>query len=358
MNGLLAVHAHPDDETITQGATLARYAAAGLPVTVVTCTRGEQGEVIPAELAHLFGSPQLAARREAELASALAALGVPDHRYLDGSGAFRYVDSGMAYAPDGSVVAAPSPPPGAFALAPVPDAAQRLASIIREVRPAAVVSYGPDGGYGHPDHVQAHRVTMRAVSLAPVPKVYWISAPEQATATLDGTSFLPAKVAAMRAHATQILVHPDDRSFELSNGIPHPLTGVEHYRLVQGVGGGRRTSTERTPHPAGRAGRALLFRRAPRPTCWPDEASALLDAGARGVPLDRVDAVLGGRLAAVALATVGDDLAVSGLQPPAVLALAVLVQLELGHLHSLVSLTQRCRAYGSPARLSRSGDIV
>lgn len=232
--GLLAVHAHPDDESITMGATLAGCAASGVAVTVVTCTRGEQGEVIPPDLAHLFGREELGPHRERELAAALAALGVTDHRFLDGGGDFRYVDSGMAYAADGSVVAAPASPDGAFALAAVEGAASRLAAIIGERHPAAVVSYGPDGGYGHPDHIQAHRVTMRAVELAPVPKIYWISAPPDATAVVDGEAYRSAKVAAMRAHGTQILVTDSGRGFELSNRLPRELAAVEYYRLVQG----------------------------------------------------------------------------------------------------------------------------
>ncbi|MFI7588538.1 PIG-L family deacetylase [Spongisporangium articulatum] len=235
MSGLLVVHAHPDDETITQGATLALHAAAGAGVTVVTCTRGEQGEVIPPELAHLFGSPELGAWRVGELHAALAALGVRDHRFLDGDRPPLYVDSGMAYAADGSVVPVPSPPDGAFALADLEAAALRLAAVLRDAEPDAVVTYDPVGGYGHPDHVRAHHVTMRAVELVPVPRVYWIVDEARATTSVDGTAFVAAKVAALRAHATQVTVADDEQTFALSNAVPHPLSAVEHYRLVRGT---------------------------------------------------------------------------------------------------------------------------
>ncbi len=114
-----------------------------------------------------------------------------------------------------------------------------------------VVTYDPDGGYGHPDHIQAHRVLMRAVELStwPVPKVYWIAVPRSVagdaigstsvvldddlvTSAVDGTAVLDRKVAAMRAHATQIEVAEPD--FALSNGIWQPIAVTEYFRLVAG----------------------------------------------------------------------------------------------------------------------------
>ncbi|MDM7855659.1 PIG-L family deacetylase [Cellulomonas alba] len=169
VGGVVAVHAHPDDETLASGALLAACAAADLPVTVVTCTRGERGEVIGDELAELEGDgPALAARRERELAAALAALGVTDHVFLDQvpPAGERYEDSGMAWLADGRAGAAEELPPGAFVAAPLDEAAARLARVLRDRRPAVVVTYEPDGGYGHPDHVRAHLVTTRAVQLA------------------------------------------------------------------------------------------------------------------------------------------------------------------------------------------------
>jgi N-acetyl-1-D-myo-inositol-2-amino-2-deoxy-alpha-D-glucopyranoside deacetylase len=177
--GLLAVHAHPDDETLATGGLLAVWAQDGRPVTVVTCTRGELGEVIPADLAHLEGDgAALAAHREAELAAAMQRVGVRDHLFLDsvpaadggrggpGTRSARYVDSGMAWVGTGRAAAADVLPDGAFVGVPLDEAALRLARVLRERRPDVVVTYEPGGGYGHPDHVRAHRVAMRAVELA------------------------------------------------------------------------------------------------------------------------------------------------------------------------------------------------
>ncbi|WP_225755423.1 PIG-L family deacetylase [Actinotalea sp. Marseille-Q4924] len=174
--GLLAVHAHPDDETLSNGALLATWAGAGLPTTVVTCTRGEQGEVIPPALRHLEGDgPALAAHREGELAVALAALGVTDHVFLDAvhpsdvAHRRRFVDSGMAWAAAGRATTADDVAADAFARVDLDDAAARLAAVLRDRRPAVVVGYEPGGGYGHPDHVRAHEVLHRAVDLAAAP---------------------------------------------------------------------------------------------------------------------------------------------------------------------------------------------
>ncbi|NMM17581.1 MAG: GlcNAc-PI de-N-acetylase [Cellulomonas sp.] len=178
--GLLAVHAHPDDETLATGALLATWADAGLPVTVVTCTRGELGEVIGPALAHLEGDgPALAAHRERELAAALEALGVTDHLFLDAAApatgrsaepcvasGVRFTDSGMAWAGVTHAGRRENLPDGAFVAVPLDDAAGRLARVLRDRRPAVVVTYEPGGGYGHPDHVRAHEVTARAVALA------------------------------------------------------------------------------------------------------------------------------------------------------------------------------------------------
>src|SRR5215469_15619332 len=156
---LLLVHAHPDDESIATGLTMAKYAAEGARVTLVTCTLGELGEIIPLELAYLAEGPpgRLGEYRRGELAAACAALGVSDHRFLGGRGRWR--DSGMAGLPDNDA-------PGCFWQAGVAEAAAELAAIIREVRPRVLVTYDENGFYGHPDHIQAHRVARRGVTLA------------------------------------------------------------------------------------------------------------------------------------------------------------------------------------------------
>ncbi|WP_221358327.1 N-acetyl-1-D-myo-inositol-2-amino-2-deoxy-alpha-D-glucopyranoside deacetylase [Streptomyces beigongshangae] len=282
---LLLVHAHPDDEAINNGATMARYAAEGARVTLVTCTRGEMGEVIPPGLAHLSGE-ELGAYRLGELAEAMRALGVRDVRFLGGAG--RYRDSGMMGVPEND-------DPRCFWRADVDEAAAHLVGVIREVRPQVLVTYDPDGGYGHPDHIQAHRVAMRAADLAAEPdfrtdlgepwaiaKIYWNRVPRSvaeegfarlkeelaelpfpAAATVDdvpgvvgdsvvtteiggtgpdGGDHAAAKAAAMRAHATQIEVAGP--WFALSNRLAQPLFPVEYYELVHGGGTGTARETD------------------------------------------------------------------------------------------------------------------
>jgi N-acetyl-1-D-myo-inositol-2-amino-2-deoxy-alpha-D-glucopyranoside deacetylase len=258
---LLLVHAHPDDESIGTGATMARYAAEGAQVTLVTCTLGELGEVIPPDLAHLAGAGErLGAHRITELAAACAALGVGDQRFLGGPGRWR--DSGMMGLPSND-------DPACFWQADVDTAAAELARILREVRPQVLVTYDEHGFYGHPDHIQAHRVARRAISLAGDPgltaapgrgagpwqvaKLYATAMPQsvaeaegvayfvpfvpdqQVTTEIDGTAYLPAKTAAMRAHATQIVV--DGERFALSSGRWQPLLAREYFTLLAGVAG-------------------------------------------------------------------------------------------------------------------------
>ena len=156
---LLLVHAHPDDESIYTGATMARYATEGAKVTLVTCTLGELGEIIPPSLAHLAAEKEdrLGEYRIGELAAACAALGVTDHRFLGGPGRWR--DSGMMGTEGND-------DPRCFWRADVDQAARALLDVIDEVRPQVVVTYDADGAYGHPDHIQAHRVAWRACELA------------------------------------------------------------------------------------------------------------------------------------------------------------------------------------------------
>ena len=183
---LLLVHAHPDDEVIGQGATMAKYVAEGRGVTLVTCTAGEMGEILVPELEHLAADKEdrLGEHRKGEIADAMTALGVTDHRWLGGFQHFR--DSGMKWHEDGYAIAADDVHDNAFANADLTRAADLLVEIIREVRPQVLVTYDEFGGYGHPDHIQAHRVAMYAAQLAAVPsyrldlgepweiaKIYW-----------------------------------------------------------------------------------------------------------------------------------------------------------------------------------------
>jgi N-acetyl-1-D-myo-inositol-2-amino-2-deoxy-alpha-D-glucopyranoside deacetylase len=273
---LLLVHAHPDDETINNGATMARYVAEGAHVTLLTCTLGEEGEVLVPELAQLAAdqADQLGGYRIGELRAAMAALGVTDIRFLGGAG--RYRDSGMMGTPANTH-------PRAFWSADLDEAVAAAVAVVREVRPQVVVTYDENGGYGHPDHIQAHRVAMGAVAAAAdpayapelgqawdVPKVYWCCIPlsvlqsgmqaladlgeespfegigdvddlpsvvsdEDVAAAVDGRRFAAAKLDAMRAHATQITV--DGPFFALSNSLGQEALGTEYYRLVRGERG-------------------------------------------------------------------------------------------------------------------------
>ena len=280
---LLLVHAHPDDESIGQGATMAKYVAEGRGVTLVTCTAGEMGEVLVPGLAHLASDRDdtLGEHRRGELTAAMAELGVTDHRWLGGFG--RYRDSGMKWAEDGHATAADETDERAFANADLEEAANLLVEVIREVRPQVLVTYDQKGGYGHPDHVQAHRVATYAAALAAVPsyrkdlgepwevsKVYWgalsesrfrasmralrdagdettfegmdpegplpwTTPDEDLDAVVDAIPYAEQKMAAMKAHATQITV--DGPFFALSNNLGNQVWGEEFYRLAKGTPG-------------------------------------------------------------------------------------------------------------------------
>ena len=282
---LLLVHAHPDDESITTGATMAYYVARGVEVTLLTCTLGEEGEVLAPEYAQLAAdqADQLGGLRIGELAEAMRALGVTDHRFLGGAGRFR--DSGMMGTPANEH-------PRAFWRADrepaVFDAAVAAAvEVVREVRPHVIVTYDPNGDYGHPDHIMAHRVATAAAERAADPaygdgppwqvaKFYWTATPksvlkqgfeairgradlpfgvasveelpfgvddEVVTTAIDATGCGERKLAALRAHRTQIAV--DGVFFALSNMLGREALSVEHFRLVHGELGPDR-------HPDGR----------------------------------------------------------------------------------------------------------
>jgi N-acetyl-1-D-myo-inositol-2-amino-2-deoxy-alpha-D-glucopyranoside deacetylase len=269
---LLLVHAHPDDETIGTGGTMARYVTEGAHVTLVTCTLGEEGEILVPALEQLGAgqADQLGGYRIGELAAACEALGVTDHRFLGGPG--RYRDSGMMGLPTNENERC-------FWQADLDTAAGHLVEVIREIRPQVVLTYDPNGFYGHPDHIQAHRVAMRGVELAADPdhlpelgkawqvaKVYWTAVPksvlqkgieafagsednpfggvtdveelpfgtpdEEIAARIDCREFAEAKIAAMRAHATQIKT--DSWLFTLANEVAGEQMGVEYFTLAVG----------------------------------------------------------------------------------------------------------------------------
>jgi N-acetyl-1-D-myo-inositol-2-amino-2-deoxy-alpha-D-glucopyranoside deacetylase len=259
---------------------MAHYVAAGAAVTLVTCTLGEEGEILLPSLALLTAdqADQLGGWRIAELATAMGELGVTDHRFLAGAGRFR--DSGM-------MGDAANAKPRAFWRADsVPaifdTAVAALVEVLREVRPQVVVTYDDVGGYGHPDHIMAHRVTTAAVRAAAAPefpgvlgdpwtvsKVYWTAMPRSVmdaglermkaaggvpfasvesvddlpfavddaliTTVIHATDHSDAKRRALAAHGSQITV--DGPFFALSNNLGSQILGVEYFRLASGTAG-------------------------------------------------------------------------------------------------------------------------
>jgi N-acetyl-1-D-myo-inositol-2-amino-2-deoxy-alpha-D-glucopyranoside deacetylase len=271
---VLLVHAHPDDESITCGATMARYVAEGAQVTLLTCTLGEEGEILVPEFAQLEAAQadQLGGLRIGELDDAMRHLGVTDHRFLGGPGRFR--DSGMMDTP------ANAHPRAFWRAATEPevfDAAVAAAvAVVREVRPQVMITYDDNGDYGHPDHIMAHRVATAAAERAADPaygegepwtvgKFYWTATPksvlrrgfeaiagqtdlpfgvasidelpfgvedELVTTAIDATGFGEAKLAALAAHRTQITVASP--FFALSNMLGREALSIEHFRLMSG----------------------------------------------------------------------------------------------------------------------------
>lgn len=157
--GLLCVHAHPDDESISTGGVLLRAAAEGRPTAVVTCTGGELGQIVGEGMDPDEVRPRLGEVRRAELAAALEILGAGEPRFLG------YRDSGMAAEPGND-------DPRSFWRADFDEAVGRLVATIRALRPEVLVTYDAFGQYGHPDHIQTHRVGVVATEAAGVPMLY------------------------------------------------------------------------------------------------------------------------------------------------------------------------------------------
>ena len=279
---LLVVHAHPDDEVLSTGGLLARHCAQGDQVTLMTCTLGEEGEILLPDIAHLAAHDQddLGSHRIDELADSMRALGVTDSRLLGGPGTYR--DSGMMGEPSNDR-------PNCFWRADLREAADHLVAVIRETRPQVMVTYDDFGGYGHPDHIQTHRVATYAADLAAVrsyrpdlgapwtvSRIFWTAFPKSSIragiealkaagdssefaamdpddlpfavdddavdAVIDIEEYLPAKRAAMAAHASQINL--EEGFFALSNNLGSPVFGQEYFRLARGSLAGRRPLTD------------------------------------------------------------------------------------------------------------------
>jgi len=252
---LMAVHAHPDDEAISTGGVLAKYASEGVRTVLVTCTDGRCGDgpggVKPGEPGH--DPDAVVEMRTAELRKSCATLQISDLETLG------YADSGMMGWPANDA-------PGAFWTTPVAEAGERVAALMRRYRPDVVVTYDENGFYGHPDHIQAHRATMAALDLlapedAPA-KVYWTTVPhsgirelaarmrengegadfpdaeippiglpdDQVTTWVDTHGFAAQKYDSLAAHASQT-----DNTFFLRLGLPAftDMFGTETFLRVR-----------------------------------------------------------------------------------------------------------------------------
>lgn len=264
---LMAVHAHPDDESSKGAATTAMYAENGVDVLVVTCTGGERGDVLNPSYGTVEGGIEgMRAVRTAEMAAAAQALGVRQH-WLG------FVDSGL---PEGDPL--PPLPEGCFALQPLEVASAPLVELVREFRPHVMTTYDPSGGYPHPDHIMCHRVAYEAYHAAgdaeryrdrgepwtPLKLYYnhgfslrrmramhdalvaagrespfgdWIDSrqareiPERtATTFVPVADYFPQRDAALRAHATQI--DPDGFFFAIPREIERAQWPTEEYELA------------------------------------------------------------------------------------------------------------------------------
>lgn len=265
MTRLLFVHAHPDDETLATGVAILHHVARGDDVHVLTCTLGEEGEVIPPDLAHLEGAAgdPLAAHRRDELAGAVSVLGV-SHHFLGA------VTEGVqpAYRDSGMVGSAAFEDLRAFAGADFLEVAGLMRATITEIAPDVVVTYDSEGGYGHPDHIRVHDAVRAAVAALPsAPTLFvtltprswevedrdWLAShvPEEAgyavpspadpmapsvvddevvTHAVIAPEVVPRQEEALRHHATQVVV--GDGWFALSNDVAARLSGREGYAVL------------------------------------------------------------------------------------------------------------------------------
>jgi len=264
---LMAVHAHPDDESSKGAATTARYAAEGVDVLIVTCTGGERGDVLNPAFGDAPSTLEaMSAVRRNEMAAAAHALGVRQH-WLG------FVDSGL---PQGDPL--PPVPEGSFAAVPLEEGAAPLVQLVREFRPHVMTTYDPSGGYPHPDHVMCNKVSVEAFASAADPNRYpslgpawttkklyynhdfsmnrirtmheailaaglespygdWVESrqareiPERSVTTrIQCAEYFPARDAALRAHVTQI--DPNGFFFAVPRDLEERVWPVEEYELA------------------------------------------------------------------------------------------------------------------------------
>jgi N-acetyl-1-D-myo-inositol-2-amino-2-deoxy-alpha-D-glucopyranoside deacetylase len=255
---VLFVHAHPDDETIETGGTIATLIDSGAWVTVLTCTRGERGEVLPADLRGALESPKaLAALRTSELTKAMEILGVTDHRYLGDETAHAadratriYRDSGMRWGTDGAEPTG-EVDPASLDGADFRDVAADISAVILDVRPDVVVSYDAHGGYGHPDHLRVRDAALRA---AQVHGVAYYAIDARGELGVDVSPVLDRKRAALGAYRSQLSLDGDTMVYP--GGQRQQVTGVERYSWVEDPTDAPTPFSEQ--HPAARFVSAVL----------------------------------------------------------------------------------------------------
>ncbi|MFJ6669705.1 mycothiol conjugate amidase Mca [Actinosynnema sp. NPDC091369] len=267
---LMAVHAHPDDESSKGAATMARYVAEGHEVMVVTCTGGEAGSILNPAMDRPEVLENIAEIRRAEMARAAEILGV-QHRWLG------FVDSGL---PEGDPL--PPLPEGCFALVPLEESTPPLVQVIREFRPHVIVTYDENGGYPHPDHIRCHEVSVAAFDAAGDPdrypelgepwqplKLYYshgfsrakllafheamlaegLESPyaewlagwdadkpdviERVTTRVECADYFPVRDEALKAHATQI--DPESRWFAVPREMQREVWPTEEYELARSL---------------------------------------------------------------------------------------------------------------------------
>lgn len=269
---VLFVHAHPDDETITTGGTLAALAEAGREPLLITLTRGERGEVVPGPLEGLVQAHGLAVVRQNELKTALGMLGLERHAFLGVEPARAedhppgiYEDSGMQWGADGRAIAAPDASPDALTRVPATEVLNDLLAGAYLSGAQGIVSYDDGGGYGHPDHVLAHRIGRAVATALGLPFWEIVSEAGSEVASAVGSGVVPAvgsengpedqppagdessdagadpleahdispwydrKVAALRAYATQLTVEGDE--IVHVGGQRQAIDRVERFRL-------------------------------------------------------------------------------------------------------------------------------
>jgi N-acetyl-1-D-myo-inositol-2-amino-2-deoxy-alpha-D-glucopyranoside deacetylase len=214
---ILFVHAHPDDETISTGALIAECVARGREVYLLTCSRGERGEIVPGPLTALAGTGRLARERERELARATRILGVTDRFWLgnpparvQGLAPRRYRDSGMVWIRPGLAGPAPDAAEDALSAAALIEVTKDIVALLAVLRPTLVISYDDGGGYGHPDHVRAHEAALAASAATGTTFAEVLETPKRGAEWFDLPQHLSLVTDALRAHASQLTVHGTD----------------------------------------------------------------------------------------------------------------------------------------------------